>query len=91
MKGQERKGRLDPPVCSFLHLSSHPSFSFSTSFSLMSVLSIGSQCESMAIIYTYPVTLYYAHIAISLLITDWFRRRLVVLSKALTLLVFTMW
>lgn len=55
-----------------------PSAVFSTSlpilpfflslFSLMSVLSIGSQCELVAIIYTHTVALYYAHIAISSLI-----------------------
>lgn len=37
-------------------------------FSLMSVLSIGSQCESMVVIYTHTVALYYAHVAISSLI-----------------------
>lgn len=37
-------------------------------FSLMSVLSGGSQCESVAIIYTHAVTLYYTHVAISSLI-----------------------
>lgn len=63
-------------------------------FSLMSVLSIGSQCESVALIYT--VTLYYTHVGISSLIlcvciTDWFGRRPPVLSQALKLLVFTMW
>lgn len=34
----------------------------------MSVLSTGSQCESVAIIYTHAVTLYYTHVAISSLI-----------------------
>lgn len=66
MKEQEAKRRLDPPLCSFLHLSSHTFFV--SLFSLMSVLSIGSQCESMAIIYTHSFTLYYAHIAIASLI-----------------------
>lgn len=55
-----------------------PSVHFSTSlpilpfflslFSLMSVLSIGSKRELVAIIYTHTVTLYYAHIAIAPLI-----------------------
>lgn len=37
-------------------------------FSIMSVLSVGSQCESVAIIYTHTVTLYCTHVAISSLI-----------------------
>lgn len=37
-------------------------------FSIMSVLSVGSQCESVAIIYTHTITLYCTHVAISSLI-----------------------
>lgn len=76
---EERKRRLDPPFCSFLHLS-HPSFlSLPLSSNVCSV-HWQSVCESVAIIYTHTVTLYYAHVAISSLILsvcviDRFRHR----------------
>lgn len=98
MKEQGSRRRLDPPFSSFLHLSSHHSF---LSLPLMSVLSISSQCELVAIIHTHTLQLHYiTHILLYPLsfcdplcarITDWFWRRPVVLSKALELLVFTMW
>lgn len=53
VKEEERKRRLDPPFCSYLFLPISPLLL--SLFSLMSVLSIGSQCKSVAIIYTHTV------------------------------------
>lgn len=94
MKAQESRRRLDPPSSSFRHLSSHHSL---LSIPLMSVLSISSQCELVDIMYThrsYIILRTYCYIfyhSVSVCITNWFGMRPVVLSKALKLLVFTMW
>lgn len=62
--GRERKERLDPPFSSSSPLLL-PSL-LSSSSSLISVLSVGSWCESVAVIkYTNTVASYHTHVAVS--------------------------
>lgn len=69
MKDDERQQEAgSSPLLLFLFASPRVPPSRLPLFSLMSVLSGGSQCESVTIIYTHAVTLYYTHVAISSLI-----------------------